>query len=213
MNSEANETKGRLEVVPSALRSQTTEVFGFQVPMENYYLHRGHTWALIEEDNKVRVGMDDFSQKILGPADGLELPDLGKVYYQDHVCMALTREGHKAKVLIPVDGAIEKVNARVLQQPSLVHDDPYGEGWLFMVNATNLGRNMENLLYGMTSVAFIDAESHKLLSLMESTVGATLPDGGAIIDDVYGHFPKIGWRSLVQEFLLKDLTKTWKKRY
>jgi hypothetical protein len=47
---------------------------------------------------------------------------------------------------------------------------------------------------------------------MDDTVGATLPDGGAIIDDVYGHFPAMGWRRLVQEFFLQDLTKNWKKR-
>jgi hypothetical protein len=48
---------------------------------------------------------------------------------------------------------------------------------------------------------------------MDSEIGVTLPSGGAIIDDVYGHFPQLGWRRLVREFLLKDLTQTWKKRY
>ncbi len=48
---------------------------------------------------------------------------------------------------------------------------------------------------------------------MDAQIGVTLPDGGAIIDDVYGHFPKLGWRRLVQEFFLQDLTRTWKKRY
>ncbi len=212
MNQEKYPDKVQQEVASSAATPQIVDVFGFQVPTSVYYLHRGHTWARLEDNGRVRVGMDDFSQKILGPADELDLPDIGKVYYQGHVCMSLVREGHKAKVLTPVDGAIEKVNSRVLQQPGLVHEDPYGEGWLFMVNPTNLRRNMENLLVGLTSVAYIDSESHRLLNLMETNVGATLPDGGSIIDDVYGHFPKLGWRCLVQEFLLKDLTKTWKKR-
>ena len=211
MNKNNNPQKSQ-EESSSATQPQIVDVFGFQVPTSVYYLHRGHTWARLEDNGRVRVGMDDFSQKILGAADELDLPDIGKVYFQGHICMSLVREGHKAKVLTPVDGAIEKVNSRVLQQPGLVHEDPYGEGWLFMVNPTNLRRNMENLLFGLTSVAYIDAESHRLLNLMETTVGATLPDGGAIIDDVYGHFPKLGWRCLVQEFLLKDLTKTWKKR-
>jgi glycine cleavage system H lipoate-binding protein len=213
MNSVADKNKGPEEVVSSSRLPKTVEVFGFQVPVSSYYLHRGHAWALLEENGQVRVGMDDFSQKILGPADELELPQLGNVYYQDHVCMALVRQGHKAKVLAPVDGLIEEINPMLQQRPNLVHDDPYGAGWLFLVKPINLKYNMDNLYSGDMNAAWIDQESHRLLNLMDSEIGVTLPSGGAIIDDVYGHFPQLGWRRLVREFLLKDLTQTWKKRY
>src|SRR5664280_2249920 len=198
---------------------QMKDVFGFQVPIENYYLHRGHAWAVLEGADRVRVGLDDFSQKLLGPADEVRLPEIGKVYYQDHLCMALFRQGKKASFEAPVDGAIEAINPKVRQNPSLIHDDPYGEGWLFMVKPTNLQRSLENLVHGEANATWIDEESHRLLHLMESTAGATLPTGGAIIDDFYGNFPEIGWRPLVQEFFLRHLTTRgfipqvkWKKR-
>jgi glycine cleavage system H lipoate-binding protein len=156
--------------------------------------------------------LDDFSQKILGPADELKLPDIGKVYYQNHIFMAQIREKHKAPFLAPVDGTIEAVNPKVLQNPRLIHDDPYGDGWLFLVNPTNLQQNKENLSFGEANAVWIDQESHKLLELMESAIGVTLPDGGAIIDDVYGHYPELGWRPLVQDFFLPILTRTWKRK-
>jgi glycine cleavage system H lipoate-binding protein len=212
MNMDISPEKSQARVAAPAALSKVVEVFGFKVPTSTYYLHRGHTWAVLEDTGQVRVGMDDFSQKILGPAETIEFPEVGRVYYQDHVCMALVRQGHKAKVLAPVDGVIEEINSRVQQQPGLVHDDPYGEGWLFLVKPTNLNQNLDSLYSGEINAAWIDQESHRLLGLMDTTVGATLPDGGTIIDDVYGHFPKMGWRRLVQEFLLKDLTKNWKKR-
>lgn len=193
-------------------RPPMTDVFGFQVPTSDYYLHRGHAWAVLETEGQVRVGLDDFSQKILGPADALKLPEVGKVYYQDHICLAQLRQGYKAPFLAPVDGAIEAVNPKVGQRPGLVHDDPYGEGWLFLVNPVNLQRNLENLLYGEANAAWIDKESHRLLSLMETKVGITLPDGGAIVDDVYGHYPELGWRPLVQELFLPILTRGWVKK-
>jgi len=193
-------------------RPPMVEVFGFQVPTGAYYLHRGHAWAVLETKGRVRVGLDDFSQKILGPADALKLPEVGKVYYQDHICLAQLRQGHKAPFLAPVDGEVEAVNPKVRQKPRLLHDDPYGEGWLFLVNPSNLQRNLENLLYGEASAAWIDQESHRLLGLMETKVGITLPDGGAVIDDVYGHYPELGWRSLVQELFLPILTRGWGKK-
>ncbi len=196
-----------------SLAPQTVEVFGFKVPVLRYYLHRGHTWACLESDGRVRIGVDDFSQKILGVADAIELPRVGDTYYQNHVCFALLRQGHKAKFLAPVDGVVDQINEAAVRQPQLVHDDPYGEGWLLLVRPTNLEQNLGQLLGGEAAVAWIEAEAHKLLNLMGSETAVTLPDGGAVIDDVYGHFPEVGWRRLVREFFLHELTKTWKKRY
>jgi len=183
------------------------EVFGFQVPVENYYLHQGHAWAALEGDDQVRVGLDDFSQKLLGPADEIRLPEIGKTYYQDHLCMALFREGKKASFEAPVDGVIEAVNPLVRQNPGLIHDDPYGEGWLFLVKPVNLRRNLEHLRSGKEAVTWINEESHRLLNLMDTRIGVILPDGGAIVDDVYGNYTELGWKPLVQEFFLKYLTK------
>ena len=199
-------------------RPQMRDVFGFQVPVENYYLHRGHAWAALEGDDRVRVGLDDFSQKLLGLAEEIRLPEIGKVYYQDHLFMALFRQGQKASFEAPVDGAIEAINPKVRQNPRLIHDDPYGEGWLFMVKPVNFRRNLENLLSGEDVVIWIDKESQRLLNLMDTRAGVTLPDGGAIADDVYGNYQELGWRPLVQEFFLQNLTRKgfipqakWKK--
>ncbi len=203
---------------PKITRPQMEDVLGFQVPTENYYLHRGHAWVLLEGD-RVRVGLDDFSQKLLGPADEVRLPEIGKVYYQDHLCLALFREGKKASFEAPVDGAIEEINPKVRQNPSLIHDDPYGEGWLFTVKPVNLRRNLENLLTGEDAVIWMEEESRRLLNLVDTRVGVTLLDGGAIVDDVYGRCQELGWRPLVQEFFLQNLTRKgfipqakWNKR-
>jgi len=187
-------------------------VFGFKVPVNFYYLHRGHSWAVLEESGQVRVGLDDFSQKLLGQADELKFPEIGKVYYQDHVCMALFRQGNKASLEAPVDGAIEAVNPKVRQDPGLINRDPYGEGWLFKVRPANLRQNLEKLFFGEANATWIDQESHRLLFIMEGTVGATLPSGGEVVDDVYGQFPNVGWRRLVKEFLLTNVTRSWRKR-
>jgi len=187
-------------------------VFGFKVPVNFYYLHRGHSWAVLEESGQVRVGLDDFSQKLLGQADELKFPEIGKVYYQDHVCMALFTQGNKASLEAPVDGAIEAVNPKVRQDPGLINRDPYGEGWLFKVRPANLRQNLEKLFFGEANATWIDQESHRLLFIMEGTVGATLPSGGEVVDDVYGQFPNVGWRRLVKEFLLTNVTRDWRKR-
>ena len=190
---------GEMPVEPYIF-DQFKEVFGFKVPTY-IYLHRGHTWVVLEDGGRVRIGMDDFSQKVLGSGDKIRLPEIGTAIRHDEAALALFRQGKQAGVLAPLDGVVEAVNAKVLARPDLVHDDPYGEGWLMVVNPTNLKPALDNLLFDQGNAAWIEDESHKLLGMLESSVGATLHSGGTIIDDVYGHCPQLGWERLVKEFL------------
>ncbi len=70
-----------------------------------------------------------------------------------------------------------------------------------VVNPTNLKPDLDKLLFDRGNAAWIEDESHKLLAMLESSVGATLHSGGTIIDDVYGHYPQLRWARLVKEFL------------
>lgn len=86
-----------------ALPSEMTgEVFGFRVPPQGYYLHRGHAWSVPEDTGLVRMGMDDFSQKVLGPADEIRTPAVG-MFHQSHRLMDLM-EG-EVGVTVPDGGA------------------------------------------------------------------------------------------------------------
>ncbi|MGO9577904.1 MAG: glycine cleavage system protein H [Desulfobaccales bacterium] len=181
-------------------RPKVQEVYGIQVPISSF-LHRGHTWVALENAGRVRIGLDDFSHKVFGPADKIRLPEIGEEIHSDEVALALSRQGRKAPVLAPLGGIIEAVNPKVQQSPRLTHDDPYGEGWLFVVTPTSLKPDLEKMLFGQCNVAWIENESHRLLRMLESTVGVTLPSGGDIIDDVFGHYPKLGWKRLVEGFL------------
>ncbi len=181
-------------------RPRVQEVFGIAVPTTSF-LHRGHTWVALENAGRVRLGLDDFSQKVLGAAENMKLPAPGQKIHRDAVGLTLARQGKKAAVLAPLDGVIEAVNPKVRQRPDLAHDDPYGEGWLFMVTPTNLKLDLEKMLFGQCNVSWIENEANRLLGLLESSAGVTLPSGGAIVDDVYGHYPQLGWEQLVQEFL------------
>ena len=182
------------------LQERLEEVFGIKIPTSRY-LHRGHTWLALESGNRIRIGMDDFSQKVLGASDDIKLPVIGQEIRRDKVGLALFRQGASAGVLAPVVGIIEEVNAKVLKRPGLTHDDPYGEGWMMLVAPTNLRPDLDNLLWGEDSTAWIEEETTRLLSMMEPAVGATLQAGGSLIDDVYGQCPELGWDRLVKEFL------------
>ena len=90
--------------------AEMMRIKGFDVPM-GYYFHNGHAWARIESGGYIRVGLDDFALKVLGEADALDLPLIGKELDQSKAGWGLKRKDNLADVLSPVDGVIMEVNS------------------------------------------------------------------------------------------------------
>jgi glycine cleavage system H lipoate-binding protein len=123
---------------------EVQNIKGFDVPV-GYYFHNGHTWARIESGGFIRIGFDDFSLKLLGKADALDLPLMGNELDPDKAGWGLKRKDQQADVLSPVGGVITEVNSKVRENPELANREPYGDGWLFMVRTPNIKKTVKAL--------------------------------------------------------------------
>jgi glycine cleavage system H lipoate-binding protein len=175
-------------------------VKGFNVPSGSYF-HNGHTWARMESGGVIRVGMDDFSLKLLGKADALDLPLMGKELSQGKVGWGLKRSDNLADVLSPVDGVIVEVNGRLREKPVMANQDPYGDGWLFVIRNQDTKGPLKKLMDDTLSLDWMAAEVEKLEGMIESVAGPLAADGGYIVEDIYGNLPALGWRNLTKTFL------------
>jgi glycine cleavage system H lipoate-binding protein len=183
-----------------AVPAEMQQVKGFDVPM-GYYFHDGHAWARIESGGYIRVGLDDFALKVLGEADALELPLIGKELDQSKAGWGLKRKDNLADVLSPVDGVIMEVNSNIRENPKLANNEPYGDGWLFMVRTPDIKGTMKKLMVDQDSLSWINAEVHQLETMIEEVAGPLAADGGYLADDIYGNLPDLGWKNLTQKFL------------
>jgi glycine cleavage system H lipoate-binding protein len=184
----------------NTLPYEIQSVKGFEVPM-GYYFHNGHTWARIESGGCIRVGLDDFALKLLGRADALDLPLMGKELDHGKVGWGLKRKDNLADVLSPIDGVIVEVNADVRENPALTNQEPYGEGWLFMVRTPDVKATMKKLMVDVDSLDWMNTEVRTLESMIEQTAGPLAADGGYLQEDIYGNLPDLGWKKLTQTFL------------
>jgi glycine cleavage system H lipoate-binding protein len=175
-------------------------VKGFDVPM-GYYFHNGHAWACIESGGYIRIGLDDFALKVLGQADALDLPLMGKELDHNKVGWGLKRKNNLAEVLSPVDGVIMEVNSKVRENPKLANHEPYGEGWLFMVRTPDVKSTMKKLMVDQDSLAWMNGEVKNLETMIEEVAGPLAADGGYLADDIYGNLPDLGWDKLTKQFL------------
>ncbi len=176
------------------------QVKGFDVP-EFYYFHNGHTWARIESGGNIRIGLDDFSLKLLGKADALELPLMGKELSQGKVGWGLKRKDNLADLLSPVDGVIMEVNAAVRENPEIANSEPYGDGWLFTVRNPNLKQTLEQLMTDKDSLGWMNDEVTQLEGMIEKVAGPLAADGGVLQADIFGNLPDLGWNNLTRTFL------------
>ena len=189
-------------MVPATAAAVTriTDIKGFTLPQDRYF-HSGHTWAKIEDGGFIRVGMDDFSFKVLGNPDRLALPLMGQELNRGRAGWGMNRNENMADVLSPVNGIITRVNPRAMKGRSPMGEDPYEENWLFTVHNSNLKAAVKPLMDDETSPAWLDAEITGLEEMIESVTGPMATDGGTLRSDVYGSLPTLGWQRLVSRFL------------
>ena len=182
-------------------RLKPSLVGGFSVPDHLRY-HPGHTWALSESPNLVRIGIDDFASKLAGKVEHITLPQRGQWIRQGQKVWSLVRNGVKVDMVSPIEGSVSDINEAVLKDPSLASKDPYGEGWLVTVQSPDAKTNFRNLLGGALARWWMEEAAGRLQRRMPQFAGAMAQDGGVAVDNIADHMPKDEWEKVAKEFFL-----------
>ena len=172
---------------------------GFELA-EDFYYHDGHTWARPEYGGRVRVGLDDFAQKLIGKLGRVELPNIGQEVKQGEVGFQVRRNGEIAKVLSPMDGTVANVNHTLRDQPDLVNESPYEKGWLFTIEPTKLRKNLKGLYYDKEARNFIHEEREKLFAMANDDLRVAA-DGGVSVENISQELEGKNWAKFVKTFL------------
>ena len=178
---------------------EVDSVRGF-VRRPDFYLHPRHVWVSPgEEDrNRLRVGIDDLAQKLIGKIDRISLPAEGSIVKENGICMILHSGDRTARMVAPVDGVIEEANPRLASDPSLVNRAPYGDGWI--LGMTSTGEGIKRLLHGGAARSWFEWEVEKLQRLFSPGVGATAADGGESLSDIGTRLNETQWAGMAAMF-------------
>jgi len=103
-----------------------------EIPAELLY-RESHEWVRDEGNDVVVVGISDHAQAALGDMVYVELPEPGMSYEQGDACAVVESVKAASDAYAPVSGEVIEVNTALEDSPELVNNDPYGDGWLFMV--------------------------------------------------------------------------------
>ena len=103
---------------------------------EGLKYHAEHDWARIEGDEAV-LGITWFAQDALGELVHFEAPAVGSTTTKDSSYGEVESVKAVSDVIAPLSGEILEVNAKVVDAPETVNDDPYGEGWLIRIRLSD----------------------------------------------------------------------------
>jgi len=170
--------------------------------VEGRYYHQGHSWALPVGDNRVRVGLDDFAQKLLGKPQAIILPRIGDSLTQGDKGWQLEVDSKTIDILSPVNGKVVRVNNKALASPELVNQNPYQEGWLFEVEAPKAKADLNNLFSGKLAKDWMLETVSTLRAKMSGELGMAMQDGGVPIDGFAKSLSPDHWDDVAAEFLL-----------
>ena len=122
----------------------TVDKFIFKVATDRLYSAEG-IWALADGD-RVRVGMTDFLQQLNGDVAFAEVQPEGTAVATGDEVAAIETIKANVEVPSPVGGAIVEVNPALELSPEVINQDPYGEGWLVVIEASDWPTDRDALL-------------------------------------------------------------------
>jgi len=108
------------------------------IPADLKYLET-HQWVRVEADGTATVGITDFAQEQLGDVVYIGVPEVGVTVNGGEEAGVAESVKSASDVFSPVTGEVIEVNEKLEDEPEIVNEDPYGDGWMFKVKLADLG--------------------------------------------------------------------------
>ncbi len=117
-----------------------------------------HEWVRDEGPGRVRVGITDYAQDALGDVVYVEVPEPGtKVAANQPFCEVESTKS-VSDVYAPVTGSVIEGNGLITERPELVNEQPYGDGWLVVLETTDPSE-LEGLMDSAAYRAFVEQQT------------------------------------------------------
>jgi glycine cleavage system H lipoate-binding protein len=173
------------------------------------FFHPGHTWVNLLFSGQVKVGVDEFLQRLVGRIDALTLPPQGIEVKAGQPFVVLHQGDRRLALLAPVSGIVSAVNAEAAKAPGLLKRDPYTRGWLVALQPKDLTAALPGLALGERAVAWLRSELSRMRGFLQDTleahrdavVGMTAADGGLTADGLLERMDDATWAEFEARFL------------
>lgn len=125
--------------------------------LAGFYYTEKHEWASVENSG-AKMGITDYAQDQLGDIVFVELPESGDKAEQGSEIATVESIKAVSEVCSPLSGEVKKPNEDLEDAPELLNSDPYGAGWICVLEPSNLDEELENLMDSEDYEKFLESE-------------------------------------------------------
>ena len=188
---------------PALINEQSFEV------LDGLYFDKTHTWAFLEKNGIVSIGIDDFLQHVTGPITRVIMRNLGDEVKKGEYFLTIIQEGKQLNIKAPISGRVVAQNDKLISNSEILNTSPYTDGWIYKIEPTNWLRDTQFLVFAQGYREWIRMEFLHLKDFLAVSLRANyaenaqviLQDGGDIMDGVLKDLKPEVWEDFQSHFL------------
>ncbi len=173
------------------------------------YFDKTHTWAFMEKDGTVKVGIDDFLQHITGSLSRIGMKPAGVKIKKGDPLLTIIQKGKHLTIYSPLSGTITAYNKNLITNSSALNTAPYADGWVYMIEPTNWLRDIQFLSMAEKYRAWLRDEFSRLKDFFATAINDNSPqyahialqDGGAMKDNILADLGPEVWEDFQTKFI------------
>ncbi|MEO0263385.1 MAG: hypothetical protein ABIM62_06645 [candidate division WOR-3 bacterium] len=177
----------------------------FEIP-RGFFFSPNHLWLKILPCGDVEIGMDDFTQKIIGKFDKIEIKNKKRVKKGEDL-FTVYQNNKKLTFYSPVEGRISEINKEILENPELLRNSIYEKGWILKITPFELQDLIRETNIDKNAYKWFLKEIEKLEDFLTShnisnkPAFSTLQDGKIKIEGLLENFDDFAWMDFEEKFL------------
>ena len=173
------------------------------------HFDKTHTWVFMEKNGTVKVGIDDFLQRITGRYTRVKMKAPGDRLKKNEPLISLVQNGKQINVYAPISGKIIDINEKLEVEPSTINLSPYADGWLYTIEPSNYLREIQFLRMADKYREWLKNEIVRLKDFLAASTNLktlhiaqiSYQDGGEIIQDVLHEFGPEVWEDFQKKYI------------
>lgn len=172
------------------------------------YYDKSHTWTFMERDGMVRLGVNDFIQRVTGHLTGIRMREPGEYIRRGEKILSIVKDGKQIDLYSPVSGTIRSLNTDLNIDASIINSSPYTDGWVYLIEPKNWIREMQLMFMADRYRQWLSDE-YSRLKLFFSTAARENPtfaqvilqDGGELTENVLADLEPAVWEDFQTRFI------------
>lgn len=173
------------------------------------YFDKTHTWAFMESNGFVKLGIDDFLQHTTGLLTRIEMKNTGDKIKKGEHLLTIIQKGKQLNIYAPISGTITACNNKLTTNSSLLNTSPYSDGWVYLVEPANWLLEIQFLSMADKYSTWLKKEFSRLKDFFAVALKSNNPeyalivlqDGGPLKDNILADLGPEVWEDFQIKFI------------